>query len=92
MESPHPVTRLSTKGQVVLPLGIRAARAWESGTEFTVEETCDGILLRPVRVLPETSLDMVAGCLRIHGKPKTLAQMRAAISREVKRRHDRGRS
>ena len=32
-------TRLSTKGQIVLPKGIRAARAWEPGTEFTVEET-----------------------------------------------------
>jgi hypothetical protein len=30
--------------------------------------------------------------LRYKGRAKTLAQMRAAIDREVKRRHDRGRS
>ena len=31
-------TRLSTKGQIVLPKTIRASRAWGPGTEFTVEE------------------------------------------------------
>jgi AbrB family looped-hinge helix DNA binding protein len=36
------ITRLSTKGQIVLPKGIRASRAWGPGTEFTVEETGNG--------------------------------------------------
>jgi AbrB family looped-hinge helix DNA binding protein len=89
--STTPTTRLSTKGQIVLPLNIRNARAWGSGTEFTVEEVGDGILLRPVNRLPETTLDMVAGCLRTKSKPKTLAQMRTAAGRAVKDRHDRGR-
>ena len=40
-------TRLSTKGQIILPKGIRVSRAWGPGTEFTVEETGNGILLRP---------------------------------------------
>ena len=84
-------TRLSTKGQIVLPLNLRTSRAWEPGREFTVEETTDGVLLRPIRLFPETDLDAVAGCLRFEGKPKTLAAMRAAIGREVRRRHDRGR-
>ena len=89
-------TRLSTKGQIVLPLKIRASRAWGSGTEFTVEETGDGILLRPVARFPESDLDMVAGCLRSARKSKTPARMstvvdRGVVEREVKRRHDRGR-
>jgi hypothetical protein len=33
----------------------------------------------------------VAGCLRSGRKSKTTAQMRAAVGREVVRRHDRGR-
>jgi AbrB family looped-hinge helix DNA binding protein len=86
-----PTTRLSTKGQLILPKEIRSARAWGPGTEFTVEETEDGILLRPAARFPPTRLDEVAGCLRYRGKAKTLAQMDAAISREVARRHDRGR-
>lgn len=84
-------TRLSTKGQVILPKSIRTSRAWVAGTEFTVEETKDGVLLRPARLFPESDLDAVAGCLRGKTKPKTVAQMHAAIGREVKRRHDRGR-
>jgi AbrB family looped-hinge helix DNA binding protein len=84
-------TRLSTKGQIVLPKGIRASRAWGPGTEFTVEETGDGVLLRPAALFPAADLEEVAGCLRSKRKSKTLAQMRAAIGREVRRRHDRGR-
>ena len=84
-------TRLSTKGQIVLPKTIRISRAWGPGTEFTVEETGDGILLRPAVGFPVTDLDQVVGCLRSKGKSKTLAQMRAAVGREVMRRHDRGR-
>ncbi len=84
-------TRLSTKGQIVLPKAIRTSRAWGPGTEFTVEETSEGILLRPACGFPEADLDQVAGCLRHKGKSKTLAQMRAAIGHEVMRRHDRGR-
>ncbi len=84
-------TRLSTKGQVVLPKDIRTARAWGPGTEFTVEERGDGILLRPSERFPETGLDQVAGSLRSKRRSKTPAKMRAAIGREVMRRHDRGR-
>ena len=84
-------TRLSTKGQIVLPKTIRASRAWAPGTEFTVEETPDGILLRPAAGFPEVDLDQVAGCLRSKRKSKTLAQMNSAIGHEVMRRHDRGR-
>jgi AbrB family looped-hinge helix DNA binding protein len=84
-------TRLSTKGQIILPKIIRTSRAWAPGTEFTVEDTGDGILLRPAGAFPETNLDQVAGCLRSKRRPPTPAQMRSAIGREVMRRHDRGR-
>ena len=84
-------TRLSTKGQIVLPKNIRASRSWGPGTEFTVEETGDGVLLRPARPFPATNLEEVAGCLRSKRRAKTVAQMRTAREREVLRRHDRGR-
>ena len=84
-------TRLSTKGQIVLPRNIRASRAWEAGTEFTVEETADGILLRPTGPFPETDLDTVAGCLQPKRKSPTPLRKQTAVDREVMRRHDRGR-
>lgn len=88
---PVETTRLSTKGQIILPKNIRASRAWRPGTEFTIEETDDGILLRPAARFPETELGNVAGCLRSKRKPKAATQTRIAIEREVMRRHDRGR-
>jgi AbrB family looped-hinge helix DNA binding protein len=84
-------TRLSTKGQVILPKSIRDSRDWRPGTTLTVEETGDGVLLRPERRFPRTRIEDVAGCLRFKGKAKTLAQMDAAIGEEVFRRHERSR-
>ena len=88
-------TRLSTKGQVILPQAIRVARAWVPGTEFIVEETPDGVLLRPAARFPESRLEDVAGCLRPERTVKSSALTRAAVARavarEVSRRHDRGR-
>jgi AbrB family looped-hinge helix DNA binding protein len=84
-------TRLSTKGQIILPKSIRDSRAWGPGTKFTVEESGDGILLRPAASFPDAELEDVAGCLRPKHKSRTEAQMRAAIAKEVVRRHDRGR-
>jgi AbrB family looped-hinge helix DNA binding protein len=84
-------TRLSTKGQIILPKDIRTSRAWTPGTEFTVEETGDGVLLRPAGRFPAAALDEVAGSLRFKRKAKTPAQMRNAIRGELTQRHDRGR-
>lgn len=88
---PMETTRLSTKGQIVLPKTMRTSRAWGPGTEFTVQETGDGILLRPTGCFSGADLDQVAGCLRSKRKSKTPAQMGAAIRSEVMRRYDRGR-
>ena len=84
-------TRLSTKGQIILPKSIRVSRNWRPGTAFTVEETGDGVLLRPAARFPFASLEEVAGSLRSKRRSKTPAQMRTAVGREVLRRHDRGR-
>jgi AbrB family looped-hinge helix DNA binding protein len=84
-------TRLSSKGQVILPKSVRDAHRWGPGTEFIVETTADGVLLRPAKPFPPSRLEDVAGCLRHAGKPKTLGQMEAAIKAEVKLRRGRGR-
>ena len=84
-------TRLSSKGQVILPKSVRDAHNWQPGTEFIVENLPDGVMLRPKKSLAPSRLEDVAGCLRYTGKAKTLAQMEAAIGAEVKKRHARGR-
>ena len=57
-------TRLSSKGQVILPKSVRDAHQWRPGTEFIVENTADGVLLRPAKPFPPTRFEDVVGCLR----------------------------
>jgi AbrB family looped-hinge helix DNA binding protein len=84
-------TRLSTKGQVILPKSVRTSRAWLPGTRFAVEETAEGVLLRPLVRFPETRLEDVVGCLKYTGKAKTVPQMKQGIVLQIKKRHDSGR-
>ena len=85
-------TKLSTKGQVVLPKEIRRRRKWAAGAELIVEETPAGVLLRPARVFPEASIEDVYGCLHRPGmKPVSIEEMNEGIIAEVRRRHARGR-
>lgn len=83
-------TTVSTKGQVILPKAIRQARRWEAGTRLTVENTPEGVLLKPEPVFAETRLEEVFGCLAYQGTPKTLEEMEAGILAEAKRRHAGG--
>src|ERR1700692_968364 len=89
--APKVTTTLSTKGQVILPAAIRRRQHWNAGTRLTVEETADGVLLKPAPVFPATVAETVFGSLHYRGKPKTLDEMQAAIAAEARRRHARGR-
>jgi AbrB family looped-hinge helix DNA binding protein len=84
-------TTVSTKGQVILPKAIRERRNWQPGTQLVVEDTPDGVLLKPAPVFAPTRPEEVAGMLAYRGRPKTLEEMDAAITTEVKRRRARGR-
>ena len=84
-------TRLSTKGQIILPKSVRDAHRWEPGTEFAVEAVAGGVLLRPVRPFRGSRLEEVAGALRYSGRAKTGAEMKQAIAERVRQRRGRGR-
>lgn len=83
-------TRVSTKGQVILPKSIRERRQWGAGTELVVEETAEGVLLKPATLVPRTDPKKVFGMLAYRGRPKTIEEMDAGILAEAKRQHDRG--
>ncbi|HEX5327552.1 MAG TPA: AbrB family transcriptional regulator [Acetobacteraceae bacterium] len=84
-------TTLSTKGQVILPMAIRRRRHWDAGTRFIVEDTPEGVLLKPAPLFAPTRPEEVFGCLPHQGPPKTLDEISAGIEAEVRRRHARGR-
>ena len=72
-------TRLSNKGQIVIPKNVRNAHGWESGLEFSVEDTGDGIKLKPTTPYLETKAEELLGCVGYKGPKKSLKEMEAAI-------------
>ncbi|MBN9091292.1 MAG: AbrB/MazE/SpoVT family DNA-binding domain-containing protein [Reyranella sp.] len=84
-------TKISSKGQVVLPKALRDKRRWKIGTRLTVEERVDGVLLKPVEKTKKLTIDDWAGIFRYKGPTRTIGEMDAAIVEEVRRRHARGR-
>ncbi|MBL8225460.1 MAG: AbrB/MazE/SpoVT family DNA-binding domain-containing protein [Chromatiales bacterium] len=79
-------TRLSSKGQVIIPKAVRAAHGWETGVEFTVIDTGEGVLLKPRAPFEPTTLGDVAGLLRDRVAGRTEAQIKAALERDVRER------
>lgn len=89
--SNKPTTTLSTKGQIILPIEIRRRRRWEAGTRLIVEDTPEGVLLKPAPLFKPTRPDEVFGMLAHRGPPKSVAEMNEAVAVEARRRHARGR-
>ncbi|HUI44041.1 MAG TPA: AbrB/MazE/SpoVT family DNA-binding domain-containing protein [Terriglobia bacterium] len=85
------ITRLSSKGQVVLPKAIREAHGWQPGTRLAVQEVPGGVLLRPAKPFPPTTFAQVEGSLKSRGRPKTLEEMDEGIRKAIRERHARGR-
>lgn len=84
-------TTVSTKGQVILPKAIREQRRWPEGTKLIVEDTIDGVLLKAMPAFAPTRPKDVFGSLSYDGPAKSIAEMKAGIAAEAKRRHARNR-
>jgi len=83
---PKPLTtRISTKGQLILPKAVRARRGWDAGTKLVVEETPEGVVLRTAPRFPQTTMEQIFGVLRASGPAKTIEEMDAAVLAEAER-------
>ena len=69
---------------------IETARQRKIGTEFEAHETPEGVLLKPHPPQHQSQIEDVAGCLKAK-RQISLAQMDAAVAKEVEARHARGR-
>ena len=83
------LTILSAGGQVTLPSSIRNRRNWSAGTQLLVEETSEGVLLKPAHAFAAARPEDVFASLLHRNKPKTLEEMDAGILAEAHRRHTR---
>lgn len=78
-------TKLSSKGQVIIPKSVRKAHQWAPGTEFTVEDTPQGLLLKPKRLFPETRLEDGLGCAGYQGPPLSLEDIDRRLDDDLRR-------
>jgi AbrB family looped-hinge helix DNA binding protein len=76
---------LSSKGQLVIPKGVRQAARLTAGDHFSVCLVDGEIRLKPLLAPAVISLDEVAGCLAKPGRRKLSDQQtRAAINARLK--------
>lgn len=77
-------TKLSSKGQVIIPKAVRSAHRWESGLELQVIDTDDGVLLKPKAPFAAAALTDIAGMLKARIKPMTDAQIMQALQQDIR--------
>jgi AbrB family looped-hinge helix DNA binding protein len=57
-------TKLSSKGQVIIPKAFRSTHHWEPGLELMVIDTGDGLLLKPKATFAPSDLSEVFGMFK----------------------------
>lgn len=64
-------TRISTKGQIVIPRAVRDRWRWKPGQKLEVVDTEEGVLLRSEveedALFPPTTIDQVGKALNYQG-------------------------
>jgi AbrB family looped-hinge helix DNA binding protein len=78
-------TKLSSKGQIVIPRQIRQNHGWKQGVCFSIIDDGDSIVLKPVISREITLLADVIGCAGYDGPKKSLAEMDAGVLEEAQR-------
>ena len=84
-------SKLSSKGQVVIPKELRDAKGWNAGDDLILEDRPDGVLLKRRKLFKPTTIDEVAGCLKplYSGPPKSIEGMDAGIDEAMRERWER---
>lgn len=79
-------TRLSAKGQIVVPSAVRRANQWLPGTEFEVESRDGSLVLTPVALVKATTMEEVFGSLKYDGPAPSVEEMDEGVARSLRRR------
>lgn len=74
-------TRVSSKGQVIIPSSIRNNLRWQAGQELIVIQIEGSVVLKPKNPFPPSRLEEVAGRLAYTGTPITIEEMDEAVGK-----------
>lgn len=81
-------TRLSSKGQLILPKWLRDRYNWREGDEFIVIDTGHGVLLERNRPFAPATLDDVMAIIDYDGPAYTVEEMDAAVAASFREESD----
>ncbi len=77
-------TRLSAKGQVVIPKDVRQRLHWEHGQPLDVIETADGVFLKRQKsgksLTPDEALARIRARFKYDGPPVSIEEMNETIN------------
>jgi AbrB family looped-hinge helix DNA binding protein len=83
------ITKLSTKGQIAIPKAIRTARRWKAGMEFVIQETNDGVLIKPKkeprREGKTATWDDLIGIANYKGPRRSIREMDEGVLEEARK-------
>ncbi len=77
-------TKVSTKGQVVIPAELRDLLGWRAGTELQVERRGGTLVLRAAVALPVTTIDDLRTCVHYEGPALSVEEMDDAVARMIR--------
>lgn len=83
-------SKISSKGQVVVPKDIRDRLGLSEGSEIEFVEKPDGVMMKRIRPMAErfpsiTAAEFMARRVKWTGKPITVEDMNRAIEEEARR-------
>jgi AbrB family looped-hinge helix DNA binding protein len=78
-------TRLSSKGQLVIPQEIRRRHGWTAGTKLEIDDHDDAVVIRKSPDLPVTGVDDLVRCVDYSGPRRSLREMEEAIAEGARR-------
>ncbi|CUS06037.1 Transcriptional regulator, AbrB family [Candidatus Promineifilum breve] len=81
-------TRLSSKGQLILPKWLRDRYNWREGDEFIVIDTGHGVMLEPSRPFAPARLDEVMAIIAYDGPAYTVEEMDEAVAASFRKGDD----
>jgi AbrB family looped-hinge helix DNA binding protein len=83
-------TKLSSKGQIVIPKWLRQRYNWQPGDELVLTDTGRGVLLELSRSdsFPVTTLDDVMNAIHYTGPALSVEEMDDAVAKAFRSRED----
>lgn len=76
-------TKLSSKGQVVIPQELREINHWLPGQELIAVNTDEGVLLKPKPAFSETAIEDLIRFRPYKGEVKTIEEMNEAVREAI---------